>query len=454
MNTMISAALRLSSVVLITVIAGCASSSHISNAEISEAKSVDFPLQSTNRPGQRSDETLFFVAFSGGGTRAAAFSYGVLEKLRDTAYTKNGAKVRLLDEIDVISSVSGGSFTAAYFGLFGDRIFEDYEGVFLRRNVQKTLVGSLFNPVNWIRAVFTGLNRTEMAIDYYDRNIFEGSTFSDIKERGGPRIEINATDLSIGERFAFNQEQFNLLCSDLGSFSVARAVAASSAVPVAFKPVSLKNHSGCNYSDSPHIQAARRHAEENPRFAIVLENLDSYLDKESRQYIHLVDGGITDNLGIRTLYNRLETAGVTVGTEHEIVNPPRYIVAVIVDADTSRENSIDTSEKPLSNLEVVSAVTNTQIDRYSAESLSLLEVSLRDWAARLSTPQKPVTPFFITLDFEDLPSENARKLFNNMATSFSLPDNEVDSLIEAGNSLLENSAEFQAFVTAINQDER
>ena len=115
---------------------------------------------------------------------------------------------------------------------------------------------------------------------------------------------------------------------------------------------------------------------------------------------------------------------------------------------------MDTSAKPLSNMEVVSAVTNIQIDRYSTESLSLLEESIRNWATKLSTPQKPVTHFFITLDFEDLPSEKARKLFNNMATSFSLPENEVDSLIAAGNSLLENSPEFQAFVTTIRQDEQ
>ena len=299
---------------MIVVLAGCATTGHISNEQIADAKSVDLALTSTGRLGQRSSETLLFVAFSGGGTRAAAFSYGVLEKLRDTSYSKNGSKVRLLDEIDVISSVSGGSFTAAYFGLFGDRIFEDYEDVFLRRNVQKTLIGSILNPFNWLRTLFTGLNRTEKAIDYYNRQIFEGGTFADIQAKDGPRIEINATDLSIGERFVFNQEQFNMLCSDLGSFSVARAVAASSAVPVAFKPITLKNHSGCNYSDPPHVRAARQYVDENPRFALVVKNFDSYRDKESRQYVHLIDGGITDNLGVRTLYNRMETAGLTVGT--------------------------------------------------------------------------------------------------------------------------------------------
>ena len=440
------------SLFLFGAIAGCATPSHINNDPISESKSVDQALVLTGQVGQKSDEILVFLAFSGGGTRAAAFSYGVLQKLRDTTYTSDGKEIRLLDEVDVISSVSGGSFTSAYFGLFGDRVFEDYEDVFLRRNVQKTLLGSVFNPLNWLRALFTGLNRTERAVDFYNRTIFENGTFADIHNRDGPRIEINATDLSIGERFAFNQEQFNMLCSDLGSFSVARAVAASSAVPVVFKPVVLENHDGCSYSDSPHLAAARRYAEENPRFTSLLESFDSYQDKESRRFVHLIDGGITDNLGVRTLYNRLETAGITVGTDIEIAGKPKYLVAIVVNANTDPQNPMDITKKPPSNLEVMSAVTSTQIQRFSSESLSLLEDSMKYWANEFSTPERPVTPFLISLNFQDLPSENLKILFNNMATSFSLPDNEVDSLITAGNQLLEQSSEFQAFVDAIDSE--
>jgi NTE family protein len=76
------------------------------------------------------------VSFSGGGTRASALAYGVLQELRDTQVGVGGERERLLDEIDVITSVSGGSFTSAYYGLYGDRIFEDFEERFLRRNVQ------------------------------------------------------------------------------------------------------------------------------------------------------------------------------------------------------------------------------------------------------------------------------------------------------------------------------
>ena len=86
------------------------------------------------KENDRSDELRILLSFSGGGTRAAAFSYGVLELLADTMIEWGGRQRRLIDEVDVISSVSGGSFTAAYFGLFGDRIFKDFETRFLKQN--------------------------------------------------------------------------------------------------------------------------------------------------------------------------------------------------------------------------------------------------------------------------------------------------------------------------------
>src|SRR5664279_3077002 len=64
-------------------------------------------------------ENLVVLAFSGGGTRAAAFSYGVLEELRRIEIVgAKGRKTRLLDEVDVITGVSGGSFTALAYGLY------------------------------------------------------------------------------------------------------------------------------------------------------------------------------------------------------------------------------------------------------------------------------------------------------------------------------------------------
>ncbi|MFA0349908.1 patatin-like phospholipase family protein, partial [Vibrio sp. 10N.222.55.C6] len=92
---------------------------------------------------------------------AAALSYGVLQALRDTNIEIDGETVNLLDEVDMISSVSGGSFTAAYYGIYGDQIFEDYEETFLYHEVSKDLFSILLSPTYW----FSYATRTDKATD-------------------------------------------------------------------------------------------------------------------------------------------------------------------------------------------------------------------------------------------------------------------------------------------------
>jgi NTE family protein len=435
--------------------AGCASTGQITNTPVSEQLDITNRKEiTTGAKGQRSDNAFFFISLSGGGTRAAALSYGVLQELRDTRYTNDGKEIRLLDEIDYISSVSGGSFTAAYYGLYGDRIFEDYETVFLRQNVQKTLIGSVLNPINWLRGLFTGFNRTEMAINYYDENIFSGGTFNDIIERDGPYLEINATDLGIGARFSFTQERFNMLCSDIGNFKVARAVAASSAVPVAFAPIALQNYDTCSDQDPDWFRADQVNLVDNPRLQAMIDAYNSYQDKQGRPYIHLVDGGISDNLGIRALYDRVELMGGARKSVNNLQKIPKYIVIIVVNAETRPANPMDSSGDAPSSVQVVDAVSSAQIGRYNVESLSLLEEGYKRWAAELSTPGHTVTPYFIKLDFQSIGNRQQRNIFNNMATSFSLPDDEVDQLIEAGHQLLRQSPEFQRLLKTIREDER
>jgi len=115
----------------------------------------------------KSQDTLVVLAFSGGGTRAAAFSYGVLEFLRRTeVVAANGAKLRLIDAVNMITGVSGGSFTALAYGLYGDKLFADYEQRFLKRNVQGELIASDFSPK--YRPAYRGdtAGRSELAANY------------------------------------------------------------------------------------------------------------------------------------------------------------------------------------------------------------------------------------------------------------------------------------------------
>ena len=169
----------------------------------------------------------------------------MLEALRDTRVLRGGRELRLLDEVDLISGVSGGSFTAAYYGLFGDRTFQDFEQKFLKKNIQGELSSQIFfNPANWTRLFSPYFDRSDLAAEYYDKNVFEGATFADLARRPGPMILINATDMVYGTRLAFIQDAFDIICSDLSAFPVARACAASSAVPILLTPITLKNYAG------------------------------------------------------------------------------------------------------------------------------------------------------------------------------------------------------------------
>src|SRR2546430_14540126 len=180
-------------------------------------------------------------AFSGGDTRAAALDYDVLEDLTRTGVGPPSQQHRLLDEVDLIPPVSGGSYAAAYYALWGDRIFSDFEPQFLKKRVQNALRLRILAPWNTVRLFSPTFNRSDLAAEYSDQLLFKGATFGDLAARpGAPFLIINATDLTSGARFEFTQDQFDFLQSDLSHFPIARAVAASSAFPVLLSPVVSK----------------------------------------------------------------------------------------------------------------------------------------------------------------------------------------------------------------------
>lgn len=392
-----------------------------------------------------SGDIALILAFSGGGSRAAALAYGVLQELRDTSVLVDGQPSRLLDEVDTISSVSGGSFTSAYYGLYGDRVFEDFEDVFLRRNFQGHLIKSLFNPLRW----FSSKGRTEMAVGYYEEEVFHNATFADMQRAQGPLILINASDLGYGVRFSFVQEYFNLLCSDISSFPLARAVTASSAVPVLFNPVVVENYQDCKQTMPGWLTSAAKRAKGDVQLSEVVNGLESYFKKEGRQYAHFVDGGITDNLGLRAIYEIIETAG---GAKSFVAvmgeKTPRSLVIISVNASTDPEPKMDKSSKQPSLSETVSAMSGVQLHRYNVDTLELINMKLKDWTQALSTPDRPVEPYFIKVGFQDIVKPATLQFFNRVPTSFDLSDKQVDRLTTAGRELLRKNPEFQRFLTA------
>lgn len=433
---------------VVVLIIGCTSTGVISNTPRSATpQAANYSILAAGQ-GPTSAEVALILAFSGGGTRAAALAYGVLEELRDTAVTIAGHQKRLLDEVDMISSVSGGSFTSAYYGLYGDRIFQDFETVFLRQDFQGQLIRGLLSPRQW----FSSTGRTDMAVKFYEESVFHGATFADMNLNKGPLVLINATDLSHGVRFSFVQEYFNLLCSDITTFPVARAVTASSAVPLLFNPVAVQNFPNCNLEKPKWLQTTETHAISDQELAFTLDGLESYLEKDQRQYIHFVDGGISDNLGLRAIYDIIEIAGGAKAYSARFHRtPPKYLVVISVNASTHQDAEMDKHPDPPGLDETVNAVTNAQIRRYNATTLALIDTVLERWAQEISTSDHTVTPYFIQLSIDDTADPATLKFLNGIPTSFVLSDEQVDQLITSGHELLRANPVYREFLSELRQ---
>lgn len=429
------------------LLAGCHSYGVVKNERSQEIQPENAYSLISKDQGDRSSDILFILSFSGGGTRAAAMAYGVLEELRDTGISVDNRQRRLLDEVDYISSVSGGSFAAAYFGLHGDGIFDKFENEFLRFNLESKLVRSTLSPFHW----FGRKGRTEYAIETYDKYLFHGATFSDMMDPGEPIIVINASDFSHGVRFSFTQEFFSFLCSDLSTFPVSRAVAASSAVPVVFNPVVVENYDGCPDRIALYEEQLLGRVSGDPELTALYNGLQTYSDKANRKYIHFVDGGITDNMGLRAMSDIVQlNGGLRAYLEREQIPIPRTVVLISVNASTKPNTEIDASTKQPSMATSIGLQSDVQLHRYNVATLKLAKNELETWAAELSTPDNPVTPYFIRVTFDNIEQPDLNLFLNKVPTSFSLSDEQVDRLIESARDLLRKEPNYQALIAQLN----
>jgi NTE family protein len=395
-------------------------------------------------------DTVIYLAFSGGGTRAAALAYGVMEALQETLIAGGDEPRTLLEEVDTISGVSGGSFPAAYYGLFGDRIFEEFEPRFLRRNIQGGIVWRALLPWNLIGLLTPWLSRSEIAKGIYHKSVFDEATFQTLTDARGPIIYINATDLSSGERFTFIQGQFDLICSDLQALPIAYAVAASSAVPMLLSPISMRNNAGtCGFEQHPWIADALKQRRKNPRQYRAARSFTQLHDSE-KKFLHLVDGGISDNLGLRPAIDLIEVMGSFERTA-ELMQAGRFdrLVVITVNAETDPDPTIDLSSAAPGFAATMNAVSGGQIRRYNFETLLLADELLERATREAREAGHALQTFMIEVSLENLPDPKDQRYFKRIPTSFTLSNQRVDELIWAGRELLLDSLDYQRLVESV-----
>ncbi len=467
-------AIPLSAAALALVLVGCASRPINEPISVVDPQGGYRPSALIPRRPNNDPHTLFVLSFSGGGTRAAALSYGVLEELRRTEIEVDGERRRLIDEVDLITGVSGGSFTALSYALYGDRLFEEYEQRFLKRNVQKTLMWRTFNPFNWGKLLSSNYGRSELAAEFYDEILFDNATFADLIEKPGPVAVATGTDMSIGTRFGFYQNDFDLICSDLSKVSLSRAAATSSAVPVVLSPVTFDNYGGtCGYEFPPWVQdimALDEHKRPAGRALERYRDMAAFADSEKRPYLHLVDGGVSDNIGVRGVLDALEEAFISHDFAQQLgFLQIRKLIIIVVNAHSQDENDWEKKESPPGMFSQLMKSSGVPIERYSFETIELMKdrAAVANWRRDLAVARlrlggmseaeaeariPRVDAFAMEVSFDRIADPGRRRQFQNLPTSFVLPDAEVDSLRAVAGELMRQSSEYQLIVKSFGTE--
>jgi predicted acylesterase/phospholipase RssA len=376
---------------------------------------------------------IFAVAVSGGGSRAAVFSAAVMEELYKQVKLPDGRSI--IDEIDYISSVSGGSLSMAYYCInkpnvnsshteLYDEFFDSYRAD-MRRNLEGDLLKNLFHFYKFfLTSEETGL----LLKQTFDKLYFNNRKFDELGKRQkngwAPTLIMNGTVMDTGARFLFTtlaKDSFDTtphdmaeklsktgfgkcdfqfggdllgitFCDDIGlsigDMEISRGVAASASVPLLLGPVVLKNQK------------------------------QSTIDDES--FIHVSDGGINDNQGITTIMQLI--------TDRLIEMPEgkyRGGLVIIIDSNQNIDPAESTgSVRGFKALETAERAMNISFFRGKAFTyISIMFMMSND-------PRfKDITFVYISPYLADDPEISA--LFQQTPTRFKIDPDKADNLNRA-----------------------
>jgi NTE family protein len=459
---------RIMGLVLVVALAGCSYPTRNQEAQlIAETHGYRWG----NLAPSELEDTLVIVTASGGGTRATALALSVLRGL-DQVALPNGRT--LAQEVDVISSVSGGSVTAAHFALKGRDGFDALEHGFIRKDGIGALLFAGLNPVGLARLATNGTERIDLLIDYLDRQLFKGASYQTLLDDGQrPFLVLNAADMVEGVPFSFTQRKLDLLCSDLAELPLATAVAASAAFPVALSPVTLTNYQPCAAIAGKHWPPAWVEANlddpadpfaepslwyDNPMRATLGRAEFAYSqgrsapDGTQKRYVHLLDGGIADNLGVFETYRMLTTRDTQPSFLAEIDSGRiTKLIFVVINARSFAGSDLDQSPATPGMIDMLMASINAPVDRTTAGTANQLRYLLLDEFRQLALADPTHADRFhklaqdtalVSIDFDAIADSTCRRKFQGIPTSWTLKPEQIDAVLRVGGALLTNDPAF------------
>ena len=451
---------------LAAALAGCAvvSSNHPHNLPADDATIAPAAAASAVAPALASarSEDVVALSFSGGGLRAAAFAAGAMQGLA----TQAGPSGRtLLQQVSFITSVSGGALPAAWVGLHGTESLAEFRRTALLHAGPGDLGSEVRNSVSLLRLAGDGLT------SWLDAEVFHGATFAGMGAPGRPAVWINATNLNQRLPFSFDRRTFDALCSDLGSYPVADAVAASMAVPLVFSPVVLEKHPEHCSKPLPVIGEGEQADWGDTMLAkATTEALQDYRDVENGRFLKLVDGGLTDNFGLSSIQESRLLAGTPLAPLNEAqAMRIRRLLFVVVDGGRRGAVGWTHGIDGPAGLELAFASVDAAIDTNMRLSYDNFLVMSRRWKDDLATWRcarpddeqqqqralradwrcEDVQIWVSRISFDDLVPPRAFRL-HQISTSLTMSEKEVDDVIEAGHDAMQRNGMVQEFSRAVS----
>ncbi|MGO8778416.1 MAG: patatin-like phospholipase family protein [Rhodomicrobium sp.] len=450
------------------VVAGCGMSLRNApiNSALADAPSPAAEAAAGDPLAQETAETAIGLSFSGGGTRASAFAFGVLQELAKTEETWRGVRAPLLDRVSLVSGVSGGSVTAAYFALNGPGTLTDFRRRFLIQDVESSLSTSV-NVTNLMLMAKGGVNDRTGLPTWLDKNLFRGATYADVLKPGHPQLWINASDIYNRTTFIYNTVNFGALCSDLRRYPLSEAVAASAAVPFIFAPIVIENYADrCQFNAPDWVYSADR-----PGAPAILRAsaaaIQRYREKTDVKFVKLLDGGMTDNLGLSGFV--LELAAATKPyqplTPRQAVNLKRFLF-VVVDAGRPPGGDLAKNAEQPEIMELIEAVSDTAVDANVRAAYDAFVTEMEKWRDRLIDYRCGLTPPEVValrgstdgwdchalslqvakVSFEGMREPSVKARLDRIPTRFKLPKDDVDLLITSAGSLLRQNPNYKEFL--------
>jgi NTE family protein len=448
------------------LLVGCAQA--ISNDPINRPLSTNNPrqIEAELRPDVETnyDDMVIALSFSGGGMRAAAFSYGVLTGMDETRVRSRTGTVSLLDRLDFLSGVSGGAIPAAYYGLRGREAMADFKQRFLLADAEESLQTNL-GFINIARGLQGGVNDPSHFPVWLDNHLFNHATMKDLLGRPRPRVWINASDIYGRTAFIFAPVTFSALCSDITSYPVSLAVAASAAVPVVFTPIVIQDYAGgCPIALPEWVRRVRNDPEAAPLIRSYADALERYRSGEVK-YVKLLDGGLVDNFGLSGFTIARLASSTPFGplAPQEAIKLRRFLFLVVDSGRAPSGQWAQTVPGP-SGVDLIMAASDTATESGAIGSYSAFDATMADWQDQLvrwrcglSEAERSLlgappgwncrdVKFFIgRISFDQLGRERAVAL-NAVETRFKLPPAQVEMLIAAGHDALRNNPTFRDFL--------